>query len=92
MIRLDVGLPRSRWFALLGCLLPCLVLAELVLAAISVMFIGWEAGMEVPGVLFLVFLVVANSIVAVSLARHYGNAFWLDGRVLIRRSVTGRRH
>ncbi|WP_329238649.1 hypothetical protein OG417_36205 [Actinoallomurus sp. NBC_01490] len=68
-------------------------MADLMLAMISLMFISWGEGMvRVPGVLFLLFLVVANSIFVVSLARHYGRAFWLDGRVLIRRSVTGRKY
>lgn len=96
MIRLDVGLPRSKWVVQLGCMLPCLLFLDLILAAFSFLFISWGKSMHnlavIPGVALLLFLAVVNSIVVVSLARQYGKACWLDGRILIRRSVTGRKY
>ncbi|WP_157429715.1 hypothetical protein [Actinomadura oligospora] len=92
MLRLNTGWPRSLWIVQLGCTLPVLVLCELMLTLIATMFLNAGGGMSIFGVFALVFAVGSISAFAAVLAWRYGQAFWLDGRVLIRRSVTGRKH
>src|SRR5262245_41791285 len=92
MIRLDVGLRRSQWGFRLGCQLPFVLAADLLVGTISLMFIRWGEYGPLLSVPFLLWLVAYNAMFAASLARSYGRGFWLDGRVLIRRSVTGREY
>lgn len=92
MLRLNVGWPRGLWIFQLGCAVPAVLLGELMLTLIATMFIRWGSGMQVIGILALVFVVVSTfGFVGIHCWR-YGQAFWLDGRLLIRRSVTGRKH
>jgi hypothetical protein len=79
------------WIVQLGCVIPLLLLAELFLTFIGGMFISWGQGMQIVGVLAWGFVAVSLSGLAVSLGWRLGQAFWLDGRVLIRRSLTGRK-
>ena len=91
MLRLDVGPPGSFWVVWLGCLIPLLLLANLGFAAIGLMFLtasefGWI------GVSMLLLPLLPDALIGVILVQHYRNAYWLDGRVLVRRTVFGRRH
>ncbi|MBO2451279.1 hypothetical protein J4573_29590 [Actinomadura barringtoniae] len=90
MLRLNVGWPRGLWIFQLGCAFPVVMLAELFLVYVATMFISWDQA--ILGILVLVFAVASIPTYIALLAWRYGQAFWLDGRVLIRRSVTGRKH
>ncbi|GAA0601007.1 MULTISPECIES: hypothetical protein [Thermomonosporaceae] len=90
MIRLHVGMPRSMRVVWLGCLVPLIALANLMLGALGWMFL---TSSEVPGVgaFFLLMLLLIDVLVVLTLALQYRNAYWLDGRVLVRRLLFGRR-
>ncbi|MFA1540983.1 hypothetical protein [Actinomadura monticuli] len=90
MLRLDAGLERSMWGVWLGCFLPLTGLANLLVGAIGLMFLT-SSEVPVVGVLTLLPLLLLDALVALLLLQHYRNAYWLDGRVLVRRSVLGRR-
>jgi hypothetical protein len=90
MIRLDVGMPGSMWAVWLGCLVPVVALVNLLLGALGWMFL---TSSELPGVgvCFLLPLLMIDVLVVLTLVLQYRNAYWLDGRVLVRRLLFGRR-
>ncbi|MFA1544671.1 hypothetical protein [Actinomadura chokoriensis] len=90
MLRLDVGLPRSMWTVWLSCLLPTIALANLMVGAISLMFLT-SSEFGVIGVFLLLPLLILDVFIALMLLHHYRDASWLDGRVLVRRLVFARR-
>lgn len=90
MLRLDVGLPRSMRAAWLGCLIPVTVLANLLAGAIGWWFVS-ASGIGVLGVLLMLPFLILDALIVSLLVQHYRNTYWLDGRVLVRRLVFGRR-
>ncbi|TDC63163.1 hypothetical protein E1200_23290 [Actinomadura sp. GC306] len=90
MIRLDVGMPGVMWGVWLGCLVPVIALVNLLFGALGWMFL---TSSEVPGVglVFLVPMLLIDVLVVGTLAVQYRAAYWLDGRVLVRRLMFGRR-
>ncbi|TDC84159.1 hypothetical protein [Actinomadura sp. 7K507] len=90
MVRLDVGWPKGTWVAYLGCAIPALVLVNLVVGAIGLMFLTSSEFPWIGVVMMLPFLIL-DMWIALALAYHYKNAFWVDGRVLVQRALFGRR-
>ncbi|MFD0902033.1 hypothetical protein [Actinomadura sediminis] len=90
MIRLGTGPPTSTWAALLGCLLPMVAIVNLGMGALCWTFIT-SSELNTIGAVLLVPLLALDAFIALMLVQHYRNAYWLDGRVLVRRVLTGRR-
>lgn len=90
MVRLDVGLPGSMWAVWLGCFIPMIALVTLGVAAIGLMFLT-SSEMPVVGVLITLPVLILDVFIALLLVQHYRNTYWLDGRILVRRVVFGRR-
>ncbi len=88
MIRLNVGPPGPMWALWLGCLVPVTALVSLVVGALGIMLLTSEDMML--GVVVLLPIVLLDALIGLMLVEHYRSAFWLDGRVLVRRSVLGR--
>ncbi|WP_396454082.1 hypothetical protein, partial [Actinomadura sp.] len=63
-------------------------LVSLVVGALGVMLLTSEDMML--GVVVLLPIVLLDALIGLMLVEHYRSAFWLDGRVLVRRSVLGR--
>lgn len=91
MVRLDVGPPPSLWAAWLGCLIPVIVLLNVALGVVAWLFLT-SSEVGVVGALLLLPLLIVDALVAVLLIQHYRSTFWLDGRILIRRVIPGRRN
>ncbi|WP_433142398.1 hypothetical protein ACQPZ8_46165 [Actinomadura nitritigenes] len=90
MLRLNIGPPRSMWIAWLGCLAPMTALLNLALGALCGAFIT-DGELRVIGVLMLLPLLLLDVLVALMSVQYYRGAFWLDGRVLVRRVLPGHR-
>ncbi|NVI91986.1 hypothetical protein [Actinomadura sp. BRA 177] len=88
MIRLNVGLPGPMWVLWLGCLVPVTALVSLVVGALGLMLLMSEDMML--SVLALLPIVLLDALIGLMLVQHYRSAFWLDGRVLVQRSLLGR--
>ncbi|TDB94390.1 hypothetical protein [Actinomadura sp. 7K534] len=90
MIRLDVGMPGSMWGVWLGCLVPVIALVNLLFGALAWMFF---TASELPavGAFFLLPLLLIDALVVLTLVLQYRNAYWLDGRIIVRRLLFGRR-
>lgn len=91
MIRLDVGMSPATWGVWLGCLVPSIAVLHVPLLALSWMLFT-SAEMPGLGLLMLLPVLALDALLAAVIVHHYTSAFWLDGRVLIRRTVTGRRY
>ncbi|WP_190868594.1 hypothetical protein [Actinomadura sp. RB99] len=90
MLRLNIGPPRSMWIAWLGCLAPMTALLNLALGALCGAFIT-DGELRIIGVLMLLPLLLLDGLVALMSVQYYRGAFWLDGRVLVRRVLPGHR-
>ncbi|MEV4670179.1 MULTISPECIES: hypothetical protein [Actinomadura] len=89
MIRLNVGFPAAMWVLWLGCLVPILALLSAVIGAVGWMFLSSED--KALGVLILLPILLLDALCGLILVQHYRNTYWLDGRVLVRRGVRGRK-
>ncbi len=89
MIRLDVGLSPSGWGVWLGCMVPTFAVLSLLMLVPGWLFL---TSSEIPAVGLVLVLpaLLLDVFLVAALAHHYRNAFWLDGRVLVRRTLTGR--
>ncbi|SNS54112.1 hypothetical protein SAMN05443665_1005259 [Actinomadura meyerae] len=88
-IRLDVGLPAAMWGLWLGCLVPVVALLSVVMAAVGWMLLSSEE--KALAVLVLLPFLLLDGFIGLLLVQHYRTAYWLDGRVLVRRGIRGRR-
>lgn len=89
MLRLQVGPPAAVWVVWLGCLAPVVALLSVVIGALGWMLLSSED--MALGVLVLLPIVLLDAFIGLMMVQHYRSAYWLDGRVLVRRVMLGRR-
>lgn len=78
------------WAAWLGCLIPVIAVASIAVGAVAWLFIS-SSELGMVGVLLLLPLLILDVSIALLLVHHYRNTYWLDGRILVRRVIVGRR-